>query len=378
MLERRVLLSVGLAVLLCVGWPTVSKGQVPCDGVASNVFRTTHIKNSNYSRLVLAARLSRMTYEEAKSHLEGGATVPIYGVPVSGNMSKDDFSTFQERVSKSLDVDQILEHQNELLVSEGDKEIINAWAACIDKFYGISAVLKDLGDTSIRLTLHYTPPPMTSTAPIVQSYTLTGGSIIGGQSIIAKDSREIGINANKFITIKRNGNEPVYFALNTSNVGDASSYLPSRYVYVDVTPPPCTAISIKLISGKFYGGAGDCKPWGWGPDLVCGSGTTPQINKTFDIAASNICDKGYRVYIEAANLLTGRPEDNRPVTVNINGKFIRTGVLNQFSSGAWNKVQKVYVDKTGYGDITAGSNEVVISTNGALPHLRSVQLEPVK
>jgi hypothetical protein len=313
-----------------------------------------------------------MTYEEAASHLEGGATVPIYGVPVSANMSKDEFKTFQEQVSSSLDVDQILEHQNEILVSEGDKEILNAWAACIDKFTGISAVLKDLGDKSIRLTLHYTPPPMTTDAPIVQGYTLTGGQIIGGQTIVAENSREIGINANKLVTIKRKGNEPVYFALNTSNVGDASSYLPSRYVPPQPKLAELTTISIMLVNGQFYNNARKCTEWG--QDLVCGESVNPIVSKNFNIAASNISDKGYRVYVEAA-ILSGH---NRPITININDKWIKTGALNGITTGAWNNVQDIYVDDMLSKYVVAGNNSVVISTNGPLPHLRAVLLEPIR
>lgn len=222
-----------LAVMLFVAMTKAAHSQVPCDGVAGNVFRTEHIKTTDYSRLVLAAHLSKMTYQEAMQHLEGGVTIPIYGVPVNANMSKDDFTSFQETVRQTLDVDQVLQHQTEILVSEGDSNILNAWSGCIQNFYGITAILKDLGTQTLRLTLHYAPPPMSTAAPIVQGYTLTGGTVIGGQTILAKDSREIGIMATRFVSIKRDGNQPVYFVLNTENVGDVSAFLPPRY-----TKPP--------------------------------------------------------------------------------------------------------------------------------------------
>lgn len=360
------------ATILSLSSPTVSKADVPCEQVSNNVFRTTHIKNTDYSRLVLAARLSRMTYQEAKNHLEAGVTIPIYGVPVSPNMSEDDFHKFQERVKSSIDVDQIISHENEILVSEGDHEILDAWSACMDKFFGITAILKDQGHETVRLALHYTPPPMSTAAPIVQEYTLTGGTVVGGKSIIAAGSKEIGTNADRLVTIKRAAsNVPIYFVLNTTNVGDASSYLPPRYV-----PPPqpvFTTISIPFIplgNGFFYDGARVCTEWG--NDLVCGTGVNPFVSKTFNVSAENISPKGYKVYIEAA-IASG----NRPVTININGDLI-PGALNGVTTGAWNKVQKIYVTEIVSDHIHSGDNTVVVSTNGDLPHLRSVQLEPIK
>jgi len=204
-----------------------SWAQNVCDSVLANgAFRTSHIKNTYYGKLLLAAKLSRMSKAEAEQATSANINFPIKGIPVGASFSDSQFSNWAERVSSSLDVNQIIRHSTSILLSEGDPTIVNAWRGCLSQNGGVSAYIEPRSDKNPILRVEWIPYPGSSKIPKITDVSILGAKVVGGA-----DSLKVGAvlqpRNEKLITLERIKNEPIIVVINTTIRG-AEAYLPKN------------------------------------------------------------------------------------------------------------------------------------------------------
>jgi len=233
-----------------------------CDSVLKDgAFSTNQYVNNSYSRVVLAARMAKMTDQEAKQSYDSGGSAVIYGVPVTSHFNSDDFHHWQEQVQSSLDVDTILQNQTSILQTSGDAGILAAWQTCISTHGGLSGHLEPSGDQLVTYIVKFYPYP---TSPgfdpaITTEPAISGGHIVGGAPYLVV-GQHLGRLIDHSVTIERNvANGPVYIAINTT-AGSIHAYLPKAIKIPTITPKP------HFQMGVCYGQGGVDSVALWGPN----------------------------------------------------------------------------------------------------------------
>jgi hypothetical protein len=150
---------------------------------------------------------------------------------------------------------------------------------------------------------------------------------------------------------------------------------PGQKTWIDKLPKDeRTPIEITLFDGEFHDGTRVCREYDI--ELVCSDpATNPHIVKKFILPPRKKAGANWTVVVQAA---IAKP--NRPVTVNINGGWVKQGVLNGMSTGGWGPQHLDFFNAGTISDLQLGAanpdNTVVVSTNGVLPHLRAIWLFP--
>jgi len=97
------------------------------------------------------------------------------------------------------------------------------------------------------------------------------------------------------------------------------------------------------------------------------------VGKVFNAPQTASQARGWRVRVVVASLQT------RPVTINVNDKWVKQGQLANVITGGWscNELVTVDVGEMPGTIIVPGRNELTISTGGVFPHMRSVIFDPI-
>ena len=201
--------------------------QSPCDSVLGDgVFDHQEWQNSQYTQIVLAARLSQMTYQQAKRYTDSGLSVGYGDFTLGGNYSEDDFNTWQQNIKSSLDVNQIISNQSSVLLTSGDKGVLGAWQNCISQSGGLTFYIEPRDKHQAVINIEWNPYPTNKNSnPRVTGFALTGAQVIDGTEYTKKGTM-LGIRYNRIITIARNPSGGAVLATLRTNLGDRTAYLP--------------------------------------------------------------------------------------------------------------------------------------------------------
>ena len=93
------------AFVLVLGTSWISRAAEPdqCkDVLREKVFKSSQTTESTYARQVLAARLSKMTKQEADQERGGSIQAVWKGIPVGAQYSESEFQSWQQQVQQSL------------------------------------------------------------------------------------------------------------------------------------------------------------------------------------------------------------------------------------------------------------------------------------
>jgi hypothetical protein len=248
--------KVGLVVLLLLWFAAGPVLADRCDSVLQNgTFGKQQIEKNDYARLVFSARLASMTASEARRKIAASGGAPIDGIPLSGNFSDDEFSKFQQWVRKSVDVDSIESHQSSATFLTGDPTIINAWENCMSRSGGLSVTIRRQGSRLATFEMKWWPTTGTNGAPTVKSFTVRGGTVVGGE-IWTQPGSNLGTAANRIVTIEHPQNQDVLVTVST-DFDDESAFL-SRPLPVGIVEIP----KLKIGSCVGHGGAEGVHFWG--------------------------------------------------------------------------------------------------------------------
>jgi hypothetical protein len=252
-----------IAAAMSVG--TQANAASPCDGVLRDgVMRNSSFQNNYYSKLVIAARLSQMTRDEARSAMSAGVTVPIYGVPVSGNYSENKHRKFQQHVRQYIDVDNVISNQTSVMLSSGDQNILSAWSQCISRLGGLTMYIEPRGSDDAVVKITWTSYPGTPTDPAVRDFSVSSGvQVIGGQDFTRRGSH-LGERIERTIRLSRPRNAGILVTMNL-DLGSADAFLHPTINIPDM-PPTYTWKYVRL---------GDCPA----QDINCSVGAEPNDNE---------------------------------------------------------------------------------------------------
>ncbi len=221
------IVAVSLAIF---GDIELASAQSVCDGVLRDgVFQRQEWHNSYESQLVLAARLSRMSYQEAKNRTDAGIGIQIPDLPpLSGHYSQEEFNIWKEQVDQSLDVEQLIKHQSSVLLTSGDANILQAWSGCIARNGGLTVYLEPRGDDEAVVKFHWTPYQGSPTLdPVIQGFSLSQTATITAGEHLVRSGANVGIRAERIVRVSRRSGAAVLAILNT-DVTDQEAYLPAK------------------------------------------------------------------------------------------------------------------------------------------------------
>lgn len=247
-----------LAVLLLASLPTQGFTQETCSRVLdAGAFATTEIRNNEAARLVIAAEMSKLTFSEAQAKYGAGISVPIKGIPIGADYNQEQYDKWVEEVRNTIDVDQILTHSSEVLISSGDPVIVRGWVECMINKKGIIIWGEPHGKNKATIYVQYIRPEGVDRTPVIVSGNVVGAQITAGEEYTRRRTR-LG-SSRQVVTLERTGTEDILFALNT-DLGGGIAFLPYPKELPEV--PAATDKSLELCScGASGGGMVDFRGW---------------------------------------------------------------------------------------------------------------------
>lgn len=187
-------LALVLMPLLCL--PEVALAQRQCDGILPYLRETEFVRNSEYAQEVLAARITQMSYSEFRRNFEAGATIPVKGIPVSGNMSESQFNSMRQSFSQSVDVNRVRSNEAVLLRVRPNQAAVNAWASCVARDRGLSVFVEPRQSSNeFIVNIRYDRFPGGA-----QAIRLAGLSFGPGVSIVDRNSEVMRFLPNPYTT----------------------------------------------------------------------------------------------------------------------------------------------------------------------------------
>lgn len=220
--------NTGAILCACILLTAIQNAPVKADGCpcAAVLVPDVEVREmSKATRLAFLRLVNKATFEEMKESAKGGATVPVDGIPIGGEMS---WEQFQERRTSefsqkgfALDEDQ----STTLLREHLSKEAIDAWNKCIRNFYngfGLRAWVIGANDQTVTVRVTWRPTPE-GKATTIKNVHVDGGkarqNLVGCQLVV---------NAEKTFTFDRVKDRPFTFVINAGNL--TATAMAERYV----------------------------------------------------------------------------------------------------------------------------------------------------
>jgi hypothetical protein len=209
----------------------------PCDSVLRDgVFQSTKINENRYLRTVFAARLATTDKGVAESKRGGGITIPIEGIPIGAEYSEEEYKSWQKSLRASWDIEEIVKHDTEILISSGDSTIVKAWSDCMRSQGGFAVRLVEKDKTNLLLKMtYYAKQGQTSPAEMISGVFVKGAKVEAGSEFLMKGEK-FPHQLERTVNLARINDDPVVITCNT-DVGSAEAYLPT----VPTLPKPKVA-----------------------------------------------------------------------------------------------------------------------------------------
>lgn len=198
-----------------------------------------------------------MTKSEAEKKLNISGNAIIRGVPIGARFSEEQYNHWLQDTKKVINITDVRKHSLDLVVTEGDREVIKAWADCMKaRRSGLLIRFEPIDWEYTAIRFNYIPPSQAPTAKavITSKPIIIGASVIQGLDLM-KPGTEIPALKNEDVVIKRDGKGKVIVSIK-NNVDDWFGYLPKI-----VELPPI--ITKRQIEWRIRGGPnlGPSKTW---------------------------------------------------------------------------------------------------------------------
>lgn len=238
--------------------PLAAHAQGDCDAVLRDgVFNKFNLRQNSYSSMVLAWQLAQMTTSEARQKVKAGLTIPIDGLPVSGNFDDEQFNAWKQSVRESLNIAQTAWNDVSISQLTASPDLLNTWSDCMASRKGVIAELDVLDDRNLVYRVKYVPSGPTMSAKITSGLTITGGAPVNNNELALLTTGKGITVGGASIQIRRNKPaEPVSITINTDS-GPGNRYA-GRIVPVPKFPakPPGPDLTrwyfLKEVNSGYY------------------------------------------------------------------------------------------------------------------------------
>ena len=203
--------------------------QSQCDPIlASGPFALEQVNKSEYAKLVLLAKFTKMDLSTANQTFAHEGQVGVGPLKIGpGTWNADTLRQDQHKVESSIDVNSIIDNQSSILRTFGDATIVDAWVSCINRSGGLSLSLKPYGDrAAIAEIIWYPFPTNANLDPAVIQFSAGAGNQITSGEEFTKQGAQLGIRLARAVEISRAPGAPVLVVLNTT-AGAVHAYLPA-------------------------------------------------------------------------------------------------------------------------------------------------------
>jgi len=158
-MKRLHFLLAGLA--LCITAIPCATAQDISQCNASLYKSTEYVRDNEAARLSWAYTMSRNSFDEVKHDVQSGVTVPIKGIPVSGNLDYSDFHSSAERDFKQANSDYSFDRARAYLKSYLSSESASSYAKCLDtvtrSLVGVHAWVTEQTSNSVLIKIRWVP-----------------------------------------------------------------------------------------------------------------------------------------------------------------------------------------------------------------------------
>lgn len=127
---RLYFLLASLALCVTISHPVKAQDVSQCNPALYK--STEYVRDNEAARLSWAYTMNRTAFDEVKHDVQSGITVPIKGIPVSGNLDCDDFHRSAERDFTESNSDYSFDRARSYLKSYLSSESGSAYANCLD------------------------------------------------------------------------------------------------------------------------------------------------------------------------------------------------------------------------------------------------------
>ncbi len=363
--------------------PTVA--QSICQEIlAQGAFRRLAQQERSYSSLVYASRLERMSHQEAMREFEASGGITLKGIPFRAGMSQEEYRSSIEQLRQSVDLTDVRAHEAQLVVADGDPEIVRAWQSCVAGLTGMTARMRPVDDQLVELIIEYRPPPGGTQSPVVDNSSgVRNAQIVAGGEYFEPNNSRIGVANPRVITLRRTSpNAAVYASVNTDR-GSATAWLPPR-------PQPAPPRIPQPIVIRAVDYAKDARSWGiaittqpgnpnwvWGEGIANGGppwDASRQNRASFDV---HVPQAG--IYSLAIEYASGEP---RPIDIVVNNSLWKVGALTKSTGGfcanvtADSRCPRSHAtwETVGPMQLRQGINNITLHRGAVFPHIKTLRL----
>lgn len=129
-----------------------------CDALLPGLIDWTKIESRDYTRLVIASKLARMSKAEADKAISGKGIIPIEGIPVGVGFSEGEFKSWQEQMKSEFNLDLIDMHSRDIYLSKANDSVIDGWLKCKEGYSRqLALVVKERDENYVLLTMRWFP-----------------------------------------------------------------------------------------------------------------------------------------------------------------------------------------------------------------------------
>jgi hypothetical protein len=191
-------------------------------------------RDSYHGQLLMAARYSRMPFQDVKEATDLGEDVILEGLRLTGAYDEAYFEGWQRSVLSTLDVQQLLWHDTSVILGANDQSILRAWRECKADEGGFTMYVTAPTDTSAVVNIEWFPfrsDPKGSN-PHVQEFIIQpaiGVKITSGQHSVSPGA-QFGKRIEYAVALERPAGSHLLFTLKMIEFeGLQQAYLPAKH-----------------------------------------------------------------------------------------------------------------------------------------------------
>ncbi len=220
-------------------------GDILTDGVFKNFLYS----EKSLNKMVLASKISRYTWKEANSKFGADIKFPIDGIPVGLGFSEEQYTQWKKSLNASLNVTQINQHALDIIVSEGDQAVINAWSECMkNQQINFLARLKRLDDLNYILKLEWNKGNLQPENVRLENNIEIEGAIVKSNVHYLRKNYMFKDGVARECKLKRiNINSPIII---TGQIKDLDPFT----IYIPAIKPLPEVITKRKVKFKMWGG----------------------------------------------------------------------------------------------------------------------------
>lgn len=206
-----------------------------CGDVLKGGYKATSLYSTRFDyRRLLDTRISNMTFQEAKSDTSLTGSMPIGDVILGAGFTEDTFNSYkshlQHETTSKVDISRSLD----ILLSTGDKEILQAWTKCMDGKTGLYMFFSDIQPNSAILNVEWRAAAGVARVKFKRDYALPEHvKVTSGKDILKGKELLVAGTPAKIQFKLTDVSKPLSISFNVEKeegglAGSDSAYLPSR------------------------------------------------------------------------------------------------------------------------------------------------------